>query len=141
MAKYLDLKVGKKLKIFRFKCGQNQNGQWALFSYTPAEKDQNGNYVYGQEYTIVIGNIDKFNYRLQDGMQVEIESITSVTAQYQEYTNRAGIKVTKTVMNVVVNLKNENQQNIQNPPSQNPNDFNSFDNNNNFGGYDMPDFL
>lgn len=34
MAKYLDLKVGKKLKIYRFNTGSGQNGNWAFFLYT-----------------------------------------------------------------------------------------------------------
>lgn len=141
MAKYLDLKVGKKLKIFRLKSGTNQKGNWAFFTYTPAEKDQNGNYIYGQEYTIIVNNVDKL-CQLQDGMQVEIESIISVTAEYQSYTSKqTNQKINKMVMKVTANLKTDNQQNnnFQNPQNQNSNNFNDF--NNSFGGYDMPDFL
>lgn len=139
MAKYLDLKVGKKLKIYKYNSGTGQYGNWAFFTYTPAEKDQNGNYVYGQEYTIIIGNIDSFKYQLQEGMQVEIESINSVTAEFQSYTSKqTNQKVNKTVIKVAVNLKVENmnqQTQQQNPGFNNSNDFNGFG-----GGYDMPNF-
>ena len=140
MAKYLDLKVGKKLKVYKYKSGTSQNGNWAFFTYTPAEKDQNDNYVYGQEYTIVINNIDSFRYQLQEGMQVEIDSIISVTADFQSYTSKqTNQKINKTVIKVAVNLKveNMNQQQVQeqNPGFNNSNDFNGFG-----GGYDMPNF-
>ena len=140
MGKYLDLKVGKKLKVFRFNSGSGQYGKWALFSFTPSEKDDKGNYVYGQEYTIIIDNFNEINYQLQDGMQVEIASINSITAEIVSYKNNKGENVNKTVMKVKVNLKVESFSNQQQQYSnQNSNDFNSYGGG--FGGdYEMPNF-
>lgn len=122
MAKYLDLKLGKKLKIYRFNTGVGQNGAWAFFSYTPYEKNQDGSTTYGQEYTIVISNIDDVQFELKDGVSVEIEKINSVTADFQTYTNKqTKQKVNKTVIKVAVDIKVSDA--VFNAPNGNPNVF------------------
>lgn len=122
MAKYLDLKLGKKLKIYRFNTGVGQNGSWAFFSYTPYEKNPDGSTTYGQEYTIVISNIDDVQFELKDGVSVEIEKINSVTADFQSYTNKqTKQKVNKTVIKVAVDIKVSDA--VFAAPNGNPNVF------------------
>ena len=122
MAKYLDLKLGKKLKIYRFNTGVGQNGSWAFFSYTPYEKNPDGSTTYGQEYTIVISNIDDVQFELKDGVSVEIEKINSVTADFQSYTDKkTKQKVNKTVIKVAVDIKESDA--VFTVPNRNPNVF------------------
>ena len=110
MSNYLDLKVGKKLKVYRFKWGTTQNGMWGLFSYTPYEKNQDGSTTYGQEYSIMIANIDKVKFSIKDGDSVEIEKINSITADFQSYTSKTTKqKVNKTVIKVSVDIKTTNE--------------------------------
>lgn len=122
MAKYLDLKVGKKLKIYRFNTGSGQNGNWAFFSYTPYEKNQDGSTTYGQEYTIQIANIDNVQFELKDGVSVEVDKINSVTADFQSYKSKQnGQMVNKTVIKVSVDIVTfTNGQTLQ---GSNPNVF------------------
>lgn len=122
MAKYLDLKIGKKLKIYRFNTGYGQNGTWAFFSFTPYEKNQDGSTTYGQEYTIMISNIDNVNFELKDGVSVEIEKINSVTADFQSYTSKkTGKQESKTVIKVAIDIKTT--ADVANNNQQNPNVF------------------
>ena len=105
MAKYLDLKVGKKLKIYRFNTGTGQSGTWAFFSYTPYEKNPDGTTTYGQEYTIMISNINNVQFELKDGVSVEVEKINSVTADFQKYTSKkTGKEESKTVIKVAIDI-------------------------------------
>ena len=105
MAKYLDLKIGKKLKIYRFNTGVGQSGTWAFFSYTPYEKNPDGTTTYGQEYTIIISNIDKVNFALRDGDTVEVAKINSVTADFQKYNSKkTGKQESKTVIKVAIDI-------------------------------------
>ena len=137
MGKYLDIKIGKEIKLFRFASGSKQDGsRWALFSFTPYEKNDKGDYIYGQEYTIFINNINDVNYQLRDGDKVEITNIYSVSAEDNTYKGKDGIQHTKRVIKVVVDIRINNQVN----DSNNQNDIVEeskpvFD-----GGYDMPDF-
>lgn len=109
MPKYLDLKVGKKLKVFRFKCGDGQSGKWGFFSYTPYEKNQDGSTTYGQEYSIVISNLANVQFAIKDGDSVEIERINSVTADFQSFTSKTNNqKINKTVIKVAVDIKTTN---------------------------------
>ena len=122
MAKYLDLKIGKKLKIYRLNTGVGQNGSWAFFSYTPYEKNQDGSTTYGQEYTIMISNIDNVQFVLKDGVSVEVEKINSVSADFQSFTSKqTGQKINKTVIKVGVDIKTT--ADVANNNKQNPNVF------------------
>jgi len=150
MAKYLDLKVGKKLKVYKFNCGNGQNGAWGLFSFTPYETDDKGNTTYGQNYTIIISNYAQLNCFLRDGDSVEIDKINSVTTEFTSFKSKTtGQNVNKTVVKVAVDIKvpqmtNNNQQQPNNYYQQ-PNN-NQFSNPNeesyygNEDDYDMPNF-
>lgn len=122
MSKYLDIKVGKKLKVFRYKEGTNKNNEkWALFSFTPSEKDDKGNYIYGQEYTISIRNISEINYALNDGDFVEIVAINSVTANDSTYTSKQTKQtINKRVIVVSVDIS-LNDNSFDNNYNQQPN--------------------
>lgn len=149
MGKYIDIKLFKKIKIYRFSSGVKQDGgRWALFSYTPYEKDEKGNVMYGQEYTIFIDNIDNVNRTLKDGDTIEVKSINSVSAKDNTYKGKDNVQHTKRVIQVSIDIVIDNNM---------PNNNNSFNNgynipqgNNNQnednnppvfeGGYDMPNF-
>ena len=106
MAKYLDLKLGKKLKIYRFNTGVGQNGAWAFFSYTPYEKNPDESITYGQEYTIVISNIDdvlsgyignspvfaQFEGKLYD-LKRKVDASTSLKAEISSIIGEENIKI------------------------------------------------
>lgn len=149
MSKYLDIKVGKKLKVFRYKEGTNRNNEkWALFSFTPSEKDDKGNYIYGQEYTISIRNISEINYVLHDGDFVEIVAINSVTANDSTYTSKQTKQtINKRVIVVSVDISLVGNDNpFDNNYNQQPNANNNGNNNNQYPpvfentDIDIPDF-
>lgn len=151
MGKYIDIKIGKKLKLYRFACGYKQDQtRWALFSFTPYETDQKGNTFYGQEYTIFIDNINNVNRALQDGDIVEISSINSVSSKDNTYTGKDGQQHTKRVIQVGVNIVIDNQ-NVNNNNNMNNNNvqYNNYNNSQNDNippafddgdGYNMPSF-
>ena len=128
MSKYLDIKVGKKLKVYRYREGQSNYGKWALFSYTPYEKNDKGDVKYGQEYSILIANIEDVSKRLSDGDLVEIASINSVSANDTSYKDKTtGMTINKRVISVSVNIVvdnnsqyNNNNSNEQVPSNQYP---------------------
>ena len=121
MANYLDLKVGKKLKVYRFKCGTSQNGSWGFFSYTPYEKNQDGSTTYGQEYSIIISNIADVTFQIKDGDSIEVEKINSVTADFQSFTSKqTNQKINKTVIKVAVDIKTTNESSNVFTPNNNP---------------------
>lgn len=143
MGKYLDIKVGKKLKIFRGKSGAD----WFFFSFTPYEKNEKGDYIYGQEYVININNYKEVNYTLNDGDSVEIAAINSVTAEDNTYTSKKDNKtytkkLIKVGIDIVIKDSNNNQNNEVNygiynngnsdDSSNNPNDLES--------DYEIPNF-
>lgn len=125
MAKYLDLKVGKKLKVYKFNWGNSQNGAWALFSFTPYETDEKGNTTYGQNYTIIISNYSQLNCAIGEGDMVEIDKINSVTTEYTSYKSKAtGQMVNKTVVKVAIDIKiPQVANNYQQPQNQVPQNY------------------
>lgn len=150
MGKYIDIKVGKKLKLYRFASGYKQDQtRWALFSFTPYETDPQGNTFYGQEYTIFIDNINNVNRVLQDGDMVEIASINSVSSKDNTYKGKDNQQHTKRVIQVAVNIV-INNQNVNNNNNMNNNNvqYNNYDNSQNDNtppvfdgdGYNMPSF-
>lgn len=145
MGKYIDIKVGKKLKLYRFASGFKQDQtRWALFSFTPYETDQKGNTFYGQEYTIFIDNINNVNRALQDGDMVEIASINSVSSKDNTYKGKDGQQHTKRVIQVAVNIV-INNQNVNNNNNAQYNNYNDSQEDNtppvfDGDGYNMPSF-
>lgn len=111
MGKYLDIKVGKKLKLYRLATGTKQDGNlWGLFSYTPFEKKDNGDYIYGQEYTIFMNNLES-GMNLKDGDFVEVANILSVSAEDNTYKGKDGVQHTKRIIKVSIDIKIENKTN------------------------------
>ena len=141
MAKYLDLKVGKKLKLFRLTTGIKQDGnRWGLFSFTPFEKTDKGDYIYGQEYTIFINNLTN-EMNLKDGDFVEIANIISVSAEDKSFKTKDGVQHNKRVINVTVDIKaNENQVNNNQSNNYQPNNYNEETGEISGSSYDLPDF-
>lgn len=144
MGKYLDIKIGKSLKLYRLATGirQSDGKRWGLFSYTPFEKTDKGDYIYGQEYTIFMDNLPD-NMVLKDGDMVEVANILSVSAEDNTYTGKDKVQHTKRVIKVVIDikLKDNNNNNYTNNNYQN----NQIGNDNNEGAisdgsYDLPDF-
>lgn len=143
MGKYLDLKVGKSLKLYRYAEGRRQDGQkWGLFSFTPAEQDDKGNTYYGQEYTIFINNINDTDRNFVEGDKVEIANIISVTAEDNSYKDKSGQQRHKRVIRVVVDIVLNNNNNNNNSNSNNKQ--NNSNNTNNIqienSSYEMPNF-
>lgn len=146
MAKYLDIKLGKEIKLYRLNTGTKQDGnKWALFSYTPYEKNDKGDYIYGQEYTMFINNINDVNYQLNDGDKIVVDKILSVSAEDNYYKDKNGKEQHKRVIKVTIDIEikgnNNNQNNIQqnefdNQSSSQENDFSAISD----GGYEFPNF-
>lgn len=143
MAKYLDIKIGKKLKLYRLATGTKQDGtMWGLFSYTPFEKTDKGDYIYGQEYTIFMNNLES-GMNLKDGDFVEVANILSVSAEDNTYKGKDGVQHTKRVIKVVVDIKLDNNSNNNTNDNVNYNNYNEVKDENpaiSSGNYDLPDF-
>lgn len=134
MGKYLDIKIGKKLKLFRLATGVRQDGnRWGLFSYTPFEKTDKGDYIYGQEYTIFMNNLTN-DISLKDGDMVEVANILSVSAEDNTYKGKDGVQHTKRVIKVVIDIKLNDDVNYQ--MNDNYTDNGALSD----GSYGLPDF-
>lgn len=131
MSNYLDIKIGKKLKLFNFKRGGQGENEWAFFNFTPYEAQANGTKVYGQKYMIIIKNIGSFGGEFHDGDSVEIAAIHSVTAEDSTY-QKNGQNITTRVIKVAVDIKIE--ENNHNEALNN--NYNSNNNKNNQQEYD-----
>ena len=126
MSNYLDLKIGKKLRLYNFRSGVGTNNQkWGLFTYTPYENLADGSYKYGQKYSIVIDNIGNTNRDFKDGDSVIVANIKSVTAVDSDY-QKNGTTIHDRFIKVVVDIKIDNNSN-----TNTNNNTNSIYNNNN----------
>ena len=145
MAKYLDIKLGKEIKLYRLNTGTKQDGnKWALFSYTPYEKNDKGDYIYGQEYTFFINNINDVNYQLNDGDKITVDKIYSVSAEDSSYKDKNGKQQHKRIIKVVIDIEIKGNSNNQNDMQQNTNNNESSQEEFNYpisdNGYEFPNF-
>lgn len=111
------IKVGQKIKVFNFKKGESQNGEWCLVVYEEKKKQQDNNYITLQKYTLWINNMNSIYDSIDKDVTIVIDKINGINFTQNTYVKKAsGQTVSERVCNVYCDVL------IDDLPSINDND-------------------